>query len=294
LRGARWQTFWRSIKDLLSQDGVYPQRIPSAYRQGTNRVPCIPYLGRRFIAPSPEKLHVVSQVQSQHRPTRADRPMSAPEKVVFLIDVDNTLLDNDHVQADLRAELVRTLGEQQCKQYWEILEALRKELGYVDYLGSLQRLRKNGVNDAQLVKMSSFLLDYPFPERVYDGAFKTLQHLNQWGPTVILSDGDVVFQPRKIRRSGLWEAVQDRVLIYVHKEAVLAQVEQIYPATHYVMIDDKLHILDAMKAVWGDRLTTIFVRQGHYALDDKANSALAAADMQFDRIGQLLEYRPAY
>jgi FMN phosphatase YigB (HAD superfamily) len=218
--------------------------------------------------------------------------MSAPEQVVFLIDVDNTLLDNDRIQDDLRAQLQRTLGAAQCDRYWEILEALRDELGYVDYLGSLQRLRQSGINDLQLLQISTFLLDYPFAERVYEGVREALQHVRRWGCVVILSDGDVVFQPRKIHRSGLWQAVDGHVLIYIHKEQMLQQVAQAYPALHYVMIDDKLRILSAMKEVWRDRLTTIFLRQGHYGQDDRANAAYPAADLSFDRIGQLIDYQP--
>src|ERR1022692_5316384 len=115
--------------------------------------------------------------------------------------------------------------------------------------------------------MSSFLVDYPFAARLYPGALETIAHLDRWGPTVILSDGDVVFQPRKVQRSGLWEAVDGRVLIYIHKEQMLTEVEQRYPAHHFVMVDDKLRILAAMKTVLGNRLTTVFPRQGHYALD---------------------------
>ena len=218
--------------------------------------------------------------------------MTTPEATVFLIDVDNTLLDNDHIQRDLREQLLQTVGTAECDRYWEIIETLREELGYVDYLGSLQHLRKAGVNDLQLLQLSTFLIDYPFSQRVYDGVHEALRQMRQWGPTVILSDGDVVFQPRKIHHSGLWQAVEGRVLIYVHKEQMLEQVAQAYPAHHYVMIDDKLRILAAMKQSWGDRLTTVFVRQGHYALDDHANAAYPAADLSFDRIGQLIDYQP--
>jgi FMN phosphatase YigB (HAD superfamily) len=220
--------------------------------------------------------------------------MSASQQFVFLLDVDNTLLDNDGIQNELREQLRRTLGDEQCARYWEISEALRQELGYVDYLGSLQRLRQSGVNDLELLRLSTFLLDYPFRHCLYEGVFEMLRHLHQWGPTVILSDGDVVFQPHKIQRSGLWQAVDGRVLVYIHKEQMLAQVEEAYPALHYVMIDDKLRVLDGMKQIWRERLTTIFVRQGHYGLDDLANAAFPAADLSLDRIGRLIDYQPPF
>jgi len=218
--------------------------------------------------------------------------MTTSEPTVFLIDIDNTLIDNDRIQDDLRTQLQSTLDAAECTRYWEIFETLREQLGYADYLGSLQHLRRSGVNDQPLLQLSTFLLDYPFAERVYKGAAKALGHLRQWGQTVILSDGDVVLQPRKIQRSGLWQAVEGRVLIYIHKEHMLEQVVRAYPAHHYVMIEDKLRILSAMKAIWGDRLTTIFVRQGHYGLDHQANAKYAPADLSFERIEQLIDYSP--
>jgi len=214
------------------------------------------------------------------------------QRLVFLIDVDNTLLDNDRVQHDLRMELRHRLGADECELYWAHFEALRTELGYADYLGSLQRMRQSGVNEQQLQDISAFLLAYPFADRVYDGARAALQHLRRWGRNVILSDGDIVFQPHKIRTSRLHHDVDGRVLIYIHKEQMLDHIEQIYPAQHYVMIDDKLRILSAMKQIWGDRLTTIFVRQGHYGLDHKANAAYPPADISLEHIGELIEYQP--
>ncbi len=213
---------------------------------------------------------------------------AAADEVVFLLDCDNTLLDNDLVQEDLRDHLTRALGAAKCDRYWAIFEQLRTELGYADYLGALQRYRNEDVGDPRLFQMSSFLVDYPFATRVYPGAFEVLRHLRQWGPTVILSDGDVVFQPRKIERSGLWAAVEGRVLIYIHKEERLNLVEARYPARHYVMIDDKLRILAMIKKSWGDRVTTVFPRQGHYALDPKILSAYPAADLTVERIGDLV------
>jgi FMN phosphatase YigB (HAD superfamily) len=229
--------------------------------------------------------------------------MTAAGDVVFLLDVDNTLLDNDRVQDDLRSHLEREFGAASRDRYWAIFEALRTELGYADYLGALQRYRcaeaSGAMNDPRLLLMSSFLVDYPFADRLYPGALDAIAHLRKWGPTVILTDGDVVFQPRKVQRSGLWDAVDGRVLIYIHKEQMLVDVEERYPARHYVMVDDKLRILAAMKAIWRDRLTTIFLRQGHYALDPHNLSAYPPADLALERIGDLTDrdfpalFRPA-
>ena len=215
--------------------------------------------------------------------------MAAPFDIVTLFDCDNTLLDHDHVVADLRNHLEQAFGPRNSDRYFEIFEALRKELGYADYLGALQRYRLGANNDPRLLKMSCFLVDYPFADRVYPGSLEVIEHFGKLGPTVILSDGDVVFQPRKIQRSGLWDAVGGRVLIYIHKESMLDDVEQRYPARHYVMVDDKLRILSEMKKVSGNRLTTIFPRQGHYALDPKNIANYPAADLTVERIGDLLE-----
>lgn len=216
--------------------------------------------------------------------------MMAADDLVFLLDVDNTLLDNDRVQDDLRKHLEREFGAASRDRYWAIFEALRSELGYADYLGALQRYRLGAMNDPRLLLMSAFLVDYPFADRLYPGALKVLAHLRTWGPTVILSDGDVVFQPRKIQRSGLWEAVEGRVLIYIHKEQMLDDLQQRYPARHYVMLDDKLRILAAMKHVLADSLTTVFPRQGHYALDPRNLSAYPPADLAIARISDLLDH----
>ena len=214
--------------------------------------------------------------------------MTAPNDVVVLIDCDNTLLDNDLVQVDLKAHLAREFGIENRDRYWAILEQLRAEVGYVDYLGALQRYRVATASDPRLLLMSSFLVDYPFASRLYPGALEAIRHLRTWGLTVILSDGDVVFQPRKIQRSGLWEAVEGRVLIYIHKEQTLDAVAERYPARHYVMVDDKLRILAAMKQAWQGRLTTVFPRQGHYALDPGNIAAYPAADLTVERIGDLV------
>ena len=205
----------------------------------------------------------------------------------FLFDVDNTLLDNDRVIADLRAHLTDTFGSEHAERYWTGFEAIRSELGYADYLGALQRYRVDSDNDPRLLGISSFLIDYPFASRLYPGALQAAAHVGQWGPTVVLSDGDVVFQPRKVLQSGIWQAFDARVLIYIHKEAMLADIERRYPARRYVMIDDKLRILTAMKAVWGERLTTVFVRQGHYAFDAETIRTNPAADLTVEHIADL-------
>jgi haloacid dehalogenase-like hydrolase len=208
--------------------------------------------------------------------------------IVFLFDVDNTLLDNDAVQEDLKQHLEESYGAPARDRYWQILEALRAELGYVDYLGALERYRVEALHRPELLRMSSWLVDYPFAERLYPGALAAVAQARQWGPAVILSDGDAVFQPRKVERAGLWRAVEDRVLIYIHKEEELADVERFYPARHYVLIDDKLRILSAVKNVWGARVTTVFVRQGHYARDNQALARYPSADVAVERIGDFV------
>ena len=215
--------------------------------------------------------------------------MTAPD-VVFLFDVDNTLLDNDRVEKDLRRHMEREFGAESRDRYFAILEELRAGIGYTDYLGALQRYRHEDLCDPRLLMMSSFLVDYPFANRLYPGSLDALDHVRPWGLRVILSDGDVVFQPRKVQRSGLWEAVEGRVLIYIHKEQMLDDVERHYPARHYIMVDDKLRILAAMKKVWGTRLTTVWPRQGHYALDPQAIAMFPPADLTLERIGDLVSY----
>jgi FMN phosphatase YigB (HAD superfamily) len=209
--------------------------------------------------------------------------------VVFLLDVDNTLLDNDRLTADLERHLKREVGPECAVEYFEILEQLRAELGYADYLGALQQYRAKHTRDHRLLAVSSFLLDYPFADCVFPGAREVLEHLGALGLTVILSDGDVVFQPRKIARSGLGSAVEGRILIYIHKERELVDVEQRFPAEHYVLVDDKVRILSAIKTVWGDRLTTIFPRQGHYAHDPQV-AAFSRPDITIERIAELRDY----
>jgi FMN phosphatase YigB (HAD superfamily) len=207
--------------------------------------------------------------------------------VVVLFDVDNTLLDNDHVQADLSAYLIADYGQNVRDRYFAIYDALFKELGYADYLGAVERLRVERIHDRRILRMAKWLLEYPYPERLYPGALAAVAFAKNWGQRSILSDGDGVFQPRKIDRSGLWAAFDGNVLIYIHKELELDDIARLCPARHYVMIDDKLRILDAMKKGWGERLTTIFVRQGHYALDPKIVAAYPPADITIERIGDL-------
>jgi FMN phosphatase YigB (HAD superfamily) len=217
--------------------------------------------------------------------------MNTPNKVVFLFDVDNTLLDNDRVTADLRRHLEKEVGAEGSRSYWSIFEQLRNELGYADYLGALQRYRSENPHDPRLLTISRFLIDYPFANRVFPHALDVIDLVKQWGPAAILSDGDVVFQPRKVERSGLFEAVDGNVLIYVHKEQELDDVARRFPAGHYVMVDDKLRILAAIKKIWGEHVTTVFVRQGHYAVDPEITAAYPPADVAFDQIGDLLNAR---
>ena len=221
--------------------------------------------------------------------------MNTPEytlaRTLFLVDVDNTLLDNDRIVAELRDTIVREVGAAKAERYWSIFEQCRHELGYADYLGALQRFRAEDPYDLKLTPISSFLLNYPFRERVYPGAIDAVKHLSQWGTTVILTDGDVVFQPLKIERSGLGEAFGGRELIYVHKEKELAEVERRFPADRYVLVDDKIRILTQVKAVWGDRVTTVFPRQGHYAMDSDV-STYPQPDFTIEHIADLLAYTP--
>jgi FMN phosphatase YigB (HAD superfamily) len=216
--------------------------------------------------------------------------MARIHPIVFLVDVDNTLLDNDRVQQDLKDHLERTYGPDARDGYWRILEALFSELGYRDYLGALQRFRDEHPCEVELLSMSAYLIDYPFAGRLYPSAFKVLSRLKALGPTVILSDGDVVFQPHKVERAGLSDAVDGRVLIYIHKEEALDDVERRFPAEHCVVVDDKLRILAAIKRFWGNRVSTVFARQGSYALDPQTVSALPPADVTIERIGDLLSF----
>ena len=225
------------------------------------------------------------------RPHLRRRPRKTKaQRIVFLLDVDNTLLDNDRVAADLRRHLDRAVGHACQRQYWVIFEGLRAELGYADYLGALQRYRIEHPHDHNLLSISSYLVNYPFANRLYPNSLDVVERCNEWGIAVILSDGDVVFQPRKVERSGLFEATQGNVLIFVHKEKQLKEVERRFPADHYVLVDDKIRILTAVKQAWRGRVTTVFPRQGHYASDPTILAAFPEADITLDRIGDLLKY----
>jgi FMN phosphatase YigB (HAD superfamily) len=214
--------------------------------------------------------------------------MPAPSNVVVLLDVDNTLLDNDRVTADLRRYLEQEIGADAMRRYFELFEQLRAELGYADYLGTLQRYRSAEPRDLRVLRVSHYLIDYPFPNRLYPESLDVIEALRARGRVAILSDGDVVFQPRKIERAGLWSAVDGEVLIYVHKEFELEDVERRLPADRYVVVDDKLRVLDAIKQAWGDRVTTIFPRQGHYAHDPAILAGYPPANVTVDRIGDIL------
>ena len=216
--------------------------------------------------------------------------MTLPDPIVFLVDVDNTLLNNDHIQNDLKRHLEHEFGAACRDRYWAILEQLFTDLGYRDYLGALQRFRVEHPREPHLLSMSSFLVDYPFANRLYPGSLDVLERFRSRGQTVILSDGDVVFQPRKVERSGIFEAVDGNVLIYIHKEQALDDVERRYPAARYVLVDDKPRILAAVKKIWGDRVTTVFPRQGQYAHDLKAIAGCLPPDLTVGRIGDLLDY----
>jgi FMN phosphatase YigB (HAD superfamily) len=214
--------------------------------------------------------------------------MTSKHDIIFLFDVDNTLLDNDAVQAHLSEHLAEHYGTAARDRYWEILRELVDELGYTDYLGALERYRVEALHRPEILLMSSWLVDYPFADRLFPGALDVVKHVQQWGPAVILSDGDAVFQPRKVERSGLWRAVDGRVLIYIHKERELAYVERLYPADRYVLIDDKLRILTAVKKNWSERVTTVFPKQGRYARDPAVLAEYPPADIELARIGDLL------
>ncbi len=215
--------------------------------------------------------------------------------IVFLFDVDNTLLDNDRIQAELTAYLDEVFGPRSSDLYWNFFETRRRELGYADYLGALEQYRLEKIHDQRVPRISSWLIDYPFAECLYECALSAITHVQKWGPAVILSDGDGVFQPWKIERSGLWSAVEGQVLIYVHKEQELEEVERLYPAKHYVMVDDKLRILGEIKRIWKDRVTTVFARQGHYARDLDVLANCPPADIRLDHLGDLINYTlPAF
>jgi FMN phosphatase YigB (HAD superfamily) len=217
--------------------------------------------------------------------------MLIDDKVTFLLDVDNTFLDNDRFAADLGQRLEQAFGPSERARYWAIFSRLREQLGLADYLGSLQAFRTGLDDHPELLAMSEFLLDYPFAARLFPNALEAVAHLAEIGRPVVLSDGDIVFQPRKIQRSGIWDAVDGHVMIYLHKERVLDHMQERFPANRYVMVDDKPNLLAAMKSVLKSKLTTVFVRQGHYALAPEAKSVAPAPDMTIETIGDLIHHR---
>jgi FMN phosphatase YigB (HAD superfamily) len=232
-------------------------------------------------------------VRGHFKPSRRDRIATKDcmkSDIVFLFDVDNTLLDNDRVIIDLKRHLDQKVSPERAREYWMLFERLRSEQGYADYLGALQLYRMEHPHEPNLLIASHFLINYPFANRLFPNSLDVIERVKQWGPAAILSDGDVVFQPRKVDRSGLFEAVDGKVLIYIHKEHELADVQARHPAEHYVLIDDKVRILSAVKKVWGQRVTTVFPRQGHYALDAKEVAKYPPADITIERIGDLLNY----
>lgn len=212
------------------------------------------------------------------------------DAVIFLLDVDNTLLDNDRFGVDLGDHLESSFGAAERARYWQIFAQQREALGFADYLGSLQEFRRGLDGNPQLLELSEFALEYPFANRLFPGALDAIAHVRTFGLPVVLSDGDIIFQPRKIQRSGIWAAVENRVLIYVHKEKELGDLQARYPASHYVMVDDKANLLSAMKTAMGNRLTTVFVRQGHYALAAESKSVIPAPDLTIERIADLLDH----
>jgi len=219
-------------------------------------------------------------------------PSDSAAKTVFLFDIDNTLLDNDRVTGDLKRFLEDEVGSEQAQRYWAIFDNLRRTLGYADYLGALQQYRTECPHDMRVLKVARFLIEYPFANRLFPGSLDVLEQAASWGGVVLLTDGDVVFQPRKAERSGLAQAVEGRVLIYVHKELQLEDVSQRFPASQYVLVDDKLRILSAVKSAWGSRVQTVFVKQGHYALDPEVVQKYPPADVTIERIGDLLNMGP--
>ena len=217
--------------------------------------------------------------------------MADPADTIFLFDVDNTLLDNDEIQRHLRAHLEDSYGEAARDRYWAIFQELWGELGYADYLGALERYRREELHDPRILRLANWMVDYPFADRLYPQALAAVRHAKRLAPAVVFSDGDAVFQPRKIERSGLWQEFAGKVLVYIHKERELDDVEHWYPSRHYVLIDDKLRILDAVKKVWGEKVTTVFVKQGHYAFDAAALASYREADMAIEHIGELTQLR---
>ncbi|MFN2465530.1 MAG: HAD family hydrolase [Candidatus Dormibacteria bacterium] len=185
--------------------------------------------------------------------------------LVFLIDIDNTLIDNDRVKADMEAQIRQLAGPSGSEDFWNLYEEVREELDYVDLPITLARFRAQRPDVRKFPQISAMLLGYPFEDALYPEALHVVEHLKRMGKVVVLSDGDPVFQPAKIARIGMADAVDSNVLIYAHKEQHLDEVTDLYPAEHYVVIDDKPGVLGRMKARLGPRVTTVQVRQGKYA-----------------------------
>jgi beta-phosphoglucomutase-like phosphatase (HAD superfamily) len=214
--------------------------------------------------------------------------MPLTHDTVFLFDVDDTLLDNDAVKADLKERVLQKFGKDACDRFWSIYEEQRAKHGYADFLGTLERFRLEHIYDPKVLLLPIWMMEYPFADRLYPGALAVVRHVRQWGLPVILTDGDGVFQPYKLKRSGLWDAFDGHVLGYIQKDTELDAVERAYPARRYVLVDDKLKVLNAVKGIWGDRVTTVFVKQGHYANDPKTLASEPAADVMADRIAELM------
>jgi hypothetical protein len=214
--------------------------------------------------------------------------MPLADDTVFLFDVDNTLLDNDRVKSDLKEKVVQDFGQEACNRFWAIYEEQRKKHIYADFIGTLERFRLEHLYDPKALRLSLWMMHYPFADRLFPDALAVVRHVSQWGLPVILTDGDGVFQPYKLERSGLWNAFDGRVLGYVQKDQELEAIAQAFPARHYILVDDKLKLLNAVKGIWGNRVTTIFVKQGHYANDPKVLARAPAADVSIDRVGELM------
>ena len=214
--------------------------------------------------------------------------MPLAEDTVFLFDVDNTLLDNDRVKSDLKEKVLQDFGQEACNRFWAIYEEQRKKHIYADFIGTLERFRLEHLHDPKALRLSLWMMHYPFADRLFPDALAVVRHVSQWGLPVVLTDGDGVFQPYKLERSGLWNAFDGRVLGYVQKDQELEAIAQAFPARHYILVDDKLKLLNAVKGIWGNRVTTIFVKQGHYANDPNVLASEPVADVSVDRVAELM------
>jgi phosphoglycolate phosphatase-like HAD superfamily hydrolase len=218
---------------------------------------------------------------------REDVAMNA-RRTAFLVDVDDTLLDNDRFREDLEQHLEREYGAAARDAYWTIQERRFVDLGYRDYLGAVQEWWESDGRDPRFLTVSGYLLGYPFAERLYPGALDVLDHLRGLGPTIVLTDGDAVFQPSKVARAGIG-VVADALLVYVHKEEELDDVERRFPADRYVLVDDKVRILAAAKLHWGERVTTVLPMTGQFANDPDLLAAHPAPDVTIEGIADLLD-----